>query len=379
MFKTSTTSLAVLTAIAQANQALGIAVLSEQISDTDEWVQLLPDGEFSSVDGRPHDVPGGKWKMNAVIAERLISQAQLRANELPIDYEHQTLRAAENGKAAPAAGWFKQMQYRPGKGLFVKPTWVAAAKERIVNREYRYLSAVFPYDKTTGEPLAINMAALTNYPGVDGMEALASLAANFTVPDKDSTNPNPREKAMSELLKKLLSRLGIVIADGAEPTEQNVNDAIAALSAMDDGKEKVAALTAEIASLKADTGNIDLTKYVPVATYQALHVELAALKANNDVLTVDQVIEQAQAEGKMIIPAEMDYLKSLGKQSLAALKAAVDARPVVAALIGKQTKGKAPEDTTKTNVAALTADQKTVADQLGISYEEMAKDLGVKC
>lgn len=377
MFKTSTTSLAVLTAIAQANQALGIAVLSEQINNTDDWVQLLPDGEFSSIDGRPHDVPGGKWKMNADIAERLISQVQLRANELPIDYEHQTLRAAENGKEAPAAGWFKEMQYRPGKGLFVKPKWVAAAKERIVNREYRYLSAVFPYDKTTGEPLAINMAALTNYPGVDGMEALASLAANFTVPGNDSTNPNPREKAMNELLKQLLSRLGIVIADGAEPTEQNINDAIAALKAMDDGKDKVAALTAEIATLKADTGNIDLTKFVPVATYQALHVELAALKANNDVLTVDQVIEQAQADGKLIIPAEIDYLKSLGKQSLAALKAAIDARPVVAALTGKQTKGKAPEDANNTNVAALTADQKTVADQLGISYEDMAKDLGV--
>ena len=56
MFKNSITSLAVLSAIAQANQPLGIAVLSEQINNTGDWVQLLPDGEFSSVDGRPHDV-----------------------------------------------------------------------------------------------------------------------------------------------------------------------------------------------------------------------------------------------------------------------------------------------------------------------------------
>ncbi|WP_051219842.1 phage protease [Rheinheimera baltica] len=376
MFKTSTTSLAVLTAIAQANQGLGVAVLSEQIDTTDGWVQLLPDGDFSSIDGRPHDVPGGKWKMNAEIAERLISQVQLRANELPIDYEHQTLKAADNGKPAPAAGWFKEMQYRAGKGLFVKPTWVADAKQRIINREYRYLSAVFPYDRTTGEPLAINMAALTNYPGLDGMQALASLAAQFGTAGNDSPTTNPREKAMNELLKKLLSRLGIVIDDGTEPTEQNINDAIAALTAMDTGKDKVAALTAEIAALKADTGNIDHSKYVPVDVYHALHAELASLKANNDVLTVDQVIEQAQNDGKLIVPAELSYLKSLGKQSLAALKASLDSRPVVAALMGKQTKGKAPDDVNKPTVAALTADQKTVADQLGISYDDMAKDLG---
>lgn len=376
MFHTSTTSLAVLTAIAQSGQGLGIAVLSEQINNTTDWVQLLPDGEFSAIDGRPHDVPGGKWIMNADIAQRLISQAKLRANDLVIDYEHQTLKAAENGKPAPAAGWFKDIEYRPGKGIFIKPVWADKAHELIVNREYRYLSAVFPYDRATGEPLAINMAALTNYPGVDGMQALAALAADFAAPATEPNHPKPREYAMNELLKKLLAKLGIVIADGAEPSEQNLNDAIAALSGMTGDKDKVAALTAELDSLKADNGNIDLTQYVPASTYNALHSELAVLKAANNVLTVDQVIEQAQTDGKLIVQAELDYLKQLGKQNIAALTATLNARPVVAALLGNQSQSKVPADVQKPAVAALTADQKTVADQLGISYDDMAKQLG---
>jgi phage I-like protein len=371
MFKVTLTNLAVLTAL--QSRALGLAVLSGELQTDDGWVQLLPDGEFSSIDGRPHDVPGGKWKMSAQIAERLIQQAKLRANEMVIDYEHQTLQAAENGKAAPAAGWFKDMEYRPGQGLFIKPVWLSAAKEHISNKEYRYLSAVFPYDPKTGEPLEIRMAALTNYPGLDGMKALAALTATTS-----TTTPN-RENAMNELLKKLLAKLGITVPEGADPSEQNVTDALAALSAMatdNTNKDKeVATLKAEVAALKADTGNIDYEKFVPVAAYNAVHQQLAQLKASNDVMTVDQVIKQAEEDGKLITEAERDYLQALGKQNIAALKATLDARPVLAALKGKQTTT-APVDTERKNVAVLTADQKLIADQLGISHEQMAKDLG---
>lgn len=367
MFTPTTIALAVLTAT--ASTSLGLAVLSGELQTEDGWVQLLPDGDFAAIDGRPHDVPGGKWKMNAKIAERLISQAKLRANDLVIDYEHQTLKADENGKAAPAAGWFKDMEYRPGQGLFIKPVWLSAAKDHITAKEYRYLSAVFPYDSTTGEPLEIRMAALTNYPGLDGMKALAALSATHS----PTTN---RENAMNELLKKLLAKLGITVPDGTDPTEQNVTDALAALTAMATDKDKeVATLKAEVVALKADTGNIDYEKYVPVAAYNAVHQQLAQLKASNDVMTVDQVIKQAEEDGKLITEAERDYLQALGKQNIAALKATLDARPVLAALKGKQTTT-APVDTERKNVAVLTADQKLIADQLGISHEQMAKDLG---
>ncbi|SVD86086.1 uncharacterized protein METZ01_LOCUS438940, partial [marine metagenome] len=74
MFKPSLTSLAVLSATVATS--CGIAALSGELASDDGWYQLLPDGEFNAIDGRPFDVPDGKWKMNAEIAARLIQRAQ---------------------------------------------------------------------------------------------------------------------------------------------------------------------------------------------------------------------------------------------------------------------------------------------------------------
>ncbi|WP_286049838.1 phage protease [Rheinheimera sp. KL1] len=345
---------------------------------SDGWAQLLPDDEFSAIDGRPHDVPGGKWKMNAEIAARVIAKAKLRKTDFVIDYEHQTLSTKE-GIKAPASGWWKgmDMEYRPGQGLFIRPSWTATAQAHIDAKEYRYLSAVFPYDKATGEVMEINMAALTNYPGADGMEALASLAArHYSTTNQTNQGVTP----MSEAMKKLLGLLGITVADGSEPSAEQTAAATAALTALLTKAASADGLQQEVAALKADTGNVDLSKFVPASNYNQVLAELAALKASNEQMTVGQLIEKAEQDGKMIIASEKDYLTSLGNQSMAALKAVLDSRPVVAALKGKQTTTtiKSPDADDKTAVAALTADQKKIADQMGMSHDELAKELGVK-
>lgn len=334
MYNSSFVALAVLTATTHTT-GQGLAVLSGELASDDGWYQLLPDGEFSSVDGRPSEVPGGKWKMNAEIAARLINKAALRANDMVIDYEHQTLKTEENGKPAPAAGWFKEMEYRPGKGLFIKPAWLSAAKSHIDAKEYRYLSAVFPYDKKTGEPLDIQMAALTNYAGLDGMEPLAVLAAKkFTTPTPTPQGEDPMKKT---ILQQMLEAVGIVIADGAEPTAEQATAAVAALAALKAGADSALELTTQVAALKANPGNVDLAKYVPIATYNKVVGELAVLRQQSSADTVDSLIEQAAKDGK-IVTAERDYLKQLGDQNgVAVLKAVLDNRPAIAALKGQQT------------------------------------------
>lgn len=364
MFKPTQTALAVLSAQIGATVTTGfaIAALTGELTSDDGWYQLLPDGEFSAIDGRPHEVPGGKWKMNADIAARLIQRAQLRANDLVIDYEHQTLKTEENGKPAPAAGWFKDMQYRPGKGLYIKPAWLSAAKAHIDASEYRYLSAVFPYDKQTGEPLEIQMAALTNYPGVDGMDAIAALAAKkFTT----TTNPDPLQKQgeppMNPLLQQLLAAIGITVPDGAEPTAEQGQAALAALTALKTKADSAEDLNTQVAALKANPGNIDLAKYVPIATYNGVVSELAVLRQQTTTDTVENLVEQAHKDGK-IVAAERDYLTQLGNQNgVAVLKSVLAARPAIAALSGTQTtttkvpEKKGEDELTQEDLAVLRA------------------------
>ena len=60
-----------------ATESPRIAVLDAALTTTEDgWQQLLPAGDFSARDGRPFDVPGGKWKMNGQIAAALIAKAK---------------------------------------------------------------------------------------------------------------------------------------------------------------------------------------------------------------------------------------------------------------------------------------------------------------
>ena len=161
-----------------SGHGIGLTSLSLQHSAEGTWQQLLPAGYFSAVDGRPEDVPSGKWFLDSFHAQQLILLAQSAKNDLVIDYEHQTLHKEMNGQPAPAAGWFKSgMEWRERSGLWILPKWTQKAAEYIRQGEYRFLSAVFTYDKKTGIPQSLHSAALVNRAGLDGMQAITSLSA----------------------------------------------------------------------------------------------------------------------------------------------------------------------------------------------------------
>ena len=134
--------------------------------------RLMPAGLFAALDGRPHGLPG--WQLNRETALSIIRLAAARVTDYVIDYEHQTLSAAKNGLPAPAAGWFKRLEWREGDGLYVTDArWTARASAMISGKEYRFISPVFHYDKD-GRVLDVINAALTNNPALDGLTELAA-------------------------------------------------------------------------------------------------------------------------------------------------------------------------------------------------------------
>lgn len=357
---------------------LGLAACSFEITAATSQ-QIFPAGQFQSSDGQSNAVEVGFWNIDADIAKRVIADRVSKKNDLLFDYEHQTLHSEKNGKAAPAAGWAKNanLEWIDGEGLFVKDVeWTAKAKQLIQDKEYRYISPVFSYDKKTGAIVSLKHIAITNDPAIDGMQSLVAL----------KHNPNqPVENDMHPLLVELLAAIGITV----DPKNDLDYAALTALLDSKDAKTGIASLKAslaefatqstEIAALKAKSGNeIDLTQHVPVETYNAVVIEMAALKANNESLTVEQTIEQAQKDGKFIAAGEMDYLKDLGNSNIAALKSTLDGRPQVAAFIGKQTTENKPDAQDNTGEAALTAEHKLVANQLGISHDDYAKQLATE-
>jgi len=376
-----TSALAVLSANQPADLGFAACRFASEINEQgiSERVMVMPDGYFNSHDGRPFDVPANAWLLDQAAYELLKSTASTRTNDYHFDYEHQTLHAEENGKPAPASGWFdpSDLEYVPGEGLYaLNVRWTPSARAHLKNDEYRFISPVFHYDKQTGRPTKLRHFALTNDPAVDGMDKVAVLKSALT---NTKTNPDNGDTPMNAA-QKLLSLLGITV-DGEKITDADYTQATTALTALKAKADEAETLTNQlsnandaVAALKANSPNeVNLAKYVPVETYNALHTQMVALKSTSATQTVDQEVSKAKQDGR-IIASEEEYLTSLGnQQGIAALKAVLDARSPIASLSAQQTTHAPKPENDKDGLAALTAEDKYAADQLGMSHATYAK------
>lgn len=350
-----------------------IAALSFTLSASKE-LQILPAGEFRAIDGRPTDVKA--WYIDADIAASIIAELSDRKNRLVIDYEHQTLKSEQNGKPAPAAGWFKQLEWREGDGLYaIDVEWTDTATAHIEAKEYKYFSPVFSYDKKTGAVVQILLGAITNNPALDGMSEAAVAAASRLLINTESLTMD-----IEELLERLRWMFNLPTLATAEDILGEVNKAVDLIKA--EGAETTAAtfnlighLTAQhqsIATLTAQVETPDPAKYVPVATMQELQTELAALRNQVNADEVADLVTAALSDGRLL-PAQEGWAKGLGTKNIADLKEYLKTAQPVAALTGTQTKGKEPIIENKDG--DLTEAQLAVCTQMGVSPEDYKKTL----
>jgi phage I-like protein len=383
-FKKSKVAIATLTN--KNNTAL--AVLSFSVGSLDNVknnrVQLLPSGYFSSKDGRPDDVEGGKWLMDSEAFAILKANAALRSNDYHFDYEHQTMHTEENGQPAPAAAWFDDFEYVEGEGLYaLNVDFTPDGQKAIDDKEYRYTSAVFAYDTLTGRPTNLMHVALTNDPAVDGMKAIAALKAK-TNPPNLTNHTTPGEDTMNEAFKLMLGLLGIA------HTDDDLSNAVALKKLQDLASTAIAALKTKadksgqlekdlntanqsVVALKAGGGKeVDATKFVPIATYNDVNQQLAALKNGTDENSVEQLLKDNAA--KITGQADRDYLETVGKsQGAVALKAMLEPRIAIAALTDTQTKGK--EKPKGKEGDDLSTEQIAMCKNMGLSQKEFKAEL----
>lgn len=347
---------------APLTQAAALAFeLEFEEQEAPQRIRVIPDGEFDAVDGRPGNIKGvkaKKWRMDAQIAQRLIAQFGERGVNLPIDYEHQTLKSAENGKPAPAAGWITGLEYQPGAGLLAQVRWTDAGAAHLVAGEYRYLSPVFFFDPDTGAVQSLHSLALTNTPALGSLGEIAALVQQMVslrrLPGSGRTTNE--EPTMDKT--KVLVALGL-------PLDTGDDTALTSLTAL---AVKTREQEAEIAALKAN--QFDPAKHIPLEEYSKLNDELAALKASADRVEHERLMTAALDDARILPPNEA-YWRA---QPLAALQAFLkDAKPL-AALKGTQTGGKPPEG--EGIQVALTEDELAVCKSLGLTPEKFAAAKG---
>jgi len=337
-------------------------------------IRLVPDGLFrSSRDSRPTDVAA--WVMNDDCAAAILSAVDQLQSRFLVDYDHQTLHAAESSEPAPAkaAGWGARLEWRPGDGMYaVDIDWNAAAASAILKKEYRYISPVIRYDRQTGMVTGIPMAALTNYPAIDNLNDLAAAAALLFNPEQDTTMDE-------ELLERLRWFLNLPITATAADVAAELDKLKAQIMAPDGSTVGLAALLKErgeaVAALAAKVDvTPDPTKFVPLAVVTQLRDQLAALSGDTVDMRVAQLIEEGVKDGRIVGDAAKAWLTNMGKKDFAALQGFLGSAQPIAALAGMQTGGKSPAALAgREGLAALSAEELEVCEQLGLSADDFLK------
>lgn len=348
--------------------ALTFALPALDDSDLVE-IQLTPAGAFRPRDGR--DMTVDAWHIDADSAALVIARFDRLTTPPVLDYEHQTLLAEQNGQPAPAAGFFKQLRWREGEGLFGVVELTPRAREYIERKEYRFFSPVIRFNPATGVVTDFVMGALTNNPAIDGMKAIALRALLTYAPE------NPMTTKTNRLLVAVLTALAL-------PQETTEDAAIAALSALQNKPDPLVSIRTALgaptdasaetiatacATLKAKA-NTTAANSVPLETFEQVKQELAALSARVRDNDVDALVKTGLDDGRLL-PAQETWARDLGKTNFAALKSYLDTTQPIAALVSQQTRGNPPVN--GGDAHGLNADELAVCSATGIAPADFAK------
>lgn len=306
-----------------------------------EWVELIPPGPV--VKGRD----GRSWTFGPDDAQRVVSTFQARNADLPIDWEHASQHRAPQGQAAPAAAWITALEVREG-ALWGRVSWTPRGGEQVLNREYRYLSPVFDFEKDSGRIVRLVSAGLTN---------LANLRLQAL-----NSEEEPAMNRSAALVAAITGALGL--------TAEAADDAVAqAINSLKQDRDTAQAANREQAP--------SLDRYVPRGDYDAVLQRAAnaeqALADRNQAdhkAAVDAALDGALQAGK-ITPATVEYHRAscADAEGLARFRAFVQAAPAVAADSGLDKKRPAG------TVTALNAEQREVCRLLGIPEAEFIAEL----
>lgn len=326
---------------------------SFKLAEANGHIQLFPFGRFYPADGRAEGVGG--WYVDDSNGYALAESINQLGIDLMIDYEHQTLYLEKNGQGNPAAGWIKQVEYRPNEGLFATVAWTDKAASQIKAGEYRYISPLFIPD-SSGRVVQVLNAALTNRPALHNLAEAFALSKTFN---------QQQGQPMLKLLQQLF--------DAPNASEAEMIEKLTALSAAKGGSkvalsavyDELKTQTAQAVALSAQVANPDPTKFVALSQMQAVQTELNALKAQQAKEKADTLIAQALSDGRLL-PAQKEWAENLAQTNLVALSDYLATVTPNAALSG----GMQAKDAPKDNVVALSAEELAAAKMLGMSEAE---------
>lgn len=166
-------------------------------------------------------------------ADTLIAEFARKGVDILVDYEHQMLRSAFNGKEVPAAGWGKNLIKKPD-GLWALVSWSPKARGYLENGEYKYISPVFRASRTGKNITSLFNISLTGKPATDNQPALIA-ADDYTAGfGGEYINNQPKGNGNMDKLLKMLGLTSLSDSEDQAAIESGIEGAVQELL---DGKK----------------------------------------------------------------------------------------------------------------------------------------------
>lgn len=338
-----------------------IAALCFQLPTGDDqvdgWYRLIP---APGADGVVRGKDGRIWRMSD--PQRV---AAAFTHPLPVDVNHAEELKAPAGETVPAYAWIEKLEARED-GIYGQLTFNERGAAAVRNREYRFLSPVFSFDKRTREIARLHSASLVNSPNF-------ALALNR----RQDPNPDDEQESSMNLLQKLIDKLGL--ADDATE-EQALNRVAEIRQELETATNRTQELEGELETARnRPEGTPSLEKYVPRADYdqvaeRARNAEqrLADMESEREEAEIEEAINGALEAGK-ITPATVEYHKAQcrAEGGLDRFKQFLESAPVIAEpsqLDGKKRGADVDEH-------GLTAEQRALCRDMGLSEKAYAEEL----
>ncbi len=265
-----------------------------------EWIELIPAGAVvTGHDGRGWANPD---------PDAVVSATRAANRPLPLDWEHATQKRGEVGEEAPAAGWIGELDVREG-AIWGRVEWTPRAQNQVRDREYRFVSPVFNYERAAPHRITkLVGAGLTNAPNLQ-LRAL----------NRAGDPPHHQENDVAFI--------------------DQVREAMGLPATADEAAVLAAARTATA----ANRAGPDLAVYAPRSELMALNTRAlaaeGALKVRDEAdrtAAIETALNRAQGAGKVTPASRAGFLAMC--QAEGGLERFVELEKTLPVLTGEQTR-----------------------------------------
>ncbi len=323
-----------------------------------------PPKEFRIFTAGWNDTTKGRYLFDRKAAAMVMATYKAQGIERAIDLEHLSLDKDSPSYDPDARGWCK-LELRGGELWAVGVSWTDDGAERLTSKKQRYVSPVFEFEKATKRVSAIYNIAICAVPATHETPALVAA----------SQRSGAKYVTLSIEVRKMedLKKIAVLLGLSEDASLEDIMNAIKAFqeAAADEPPKKDEEKKDEAAADEPDGDEAEMSALTALPA--KLQGKVIAALASSKVLAKqikDIQAKQTKSEIESLVAANVKKIP----KALEAWALSTNVETLTAFLKDAPEQAEPAQErprTPATEVVALTADDKKIARQAGLTDEQV--------